>query len=174
MFAAYTWPPKRQALQMNYVISCSARNMKCFYQWMIVYFIIWSNQTTKHLGGVMLLKLCRILDHWRVMDRQRTGSFLYHWQSQKHRHLWAFLSWWHASARCLAVSKTALAATQYLLAQKGASAWQKMKDVGTPTVWPVSVTQKKAMKRVPLKRNCKIVDIHCMRHLCLKGKLSVN
>ena len=158
----YTWPPKRQALQMNYVISCSARtrrNTKCIYQWLIVYFIIWNNQTTKHLGGVMLLKLCRILDHQRVTDRQRTGSFLYHRQSQKLRHLWAFLSWWHACARCLAASKTALAATQDLLAQKGASAWQKMKDVGTPMVWPVSVTQEKAMKRVALKRNCKIVDI---------------
>ena len=143
MFPAYTRPPKRQALQMNYVISCSAkisRNMKCFHQWLIVCFIIWSNQTTKHLDGVMLLTLCRILDHWRVMDRQRKSSSLYHWQSQKHRHLWAFLSWWHASARCLAPSKTALAATQDLLTQKGASAWQKMKDVGTSMVWPVSVT----------------------------------
>ena len=69
MFAAFTRPPKRQALRMNYIISCSARisrNMKCSHQWLIVYFIIWSNQTTKHLGGVMLLKLCRILDHQRV------------------------------------------------------------------------------------------------------------
>lgn len=69
MFAAFTQPPKRQPLWMNYIISCSARisrNMKCSHQWLIVYFIIWSNQTTKHLGGVMLLKLCRILDHQRV------------------------------------------------------------------------------------------------------------
>lgn len=52
MFPAYTRQPKRQALQMNYFISCSAiisRNMKCFHQWLIVYFTIWSNQTTKCL-----------------------------------------------------------------------------------------------------------------------------
>ena len=48
----YTRQPKRQALQMNYFIACSARihrNMKCFHQWLIVYFTNWSNQTTKCL-----------------------------------------------------------------------------------------------------------------------------
>lgn len=38
------------------------------------------------------------------------------------------------SARCLAAGKTALTATQDLLAQQGASAWQKMKHVGNPLV----------------------------------------
>ena len=45
------------------------------------------------------------------------------------------------------------------LAQESASAWQTMKDVGTPIVRPVSVPQEKAMKRVAMPSNCKIVDI---------------
>ena len=35
-------------------------------------------QSNYKVFGVVLLKLCRILDHWRVMDRQRMRSFLYH------------------------------------------------------------------------------------------------
>ena len=56
---------------MNYVIACSARvskNTKYFHPQLIVYLNIWSIQTTKHSDGVVLLKLCGILDHWRVMD----------------------------------------------------------------------------------------------------------
>ena len=34
-----------------------------------------------------------------------------------------------------------------------------MKHAGTHMVWRASVTQKKAMKRIALKSNCKIVDI---------------
>lgn len=44
-------------------------------------------QSNYKVSGVLLLRLPRFLDHWRVMDRQRMRSFLYHWQSQKHRHL---------------------------------------------------------------------------------------
>ena len=89
----------------------------------------------------------------------RDGNFSYYCQSQTHQHQLAYLSWRRASARHLPASKTASVATQDLLTQKFASAWQTMKHVVTPMVWPASVTQKKAMKRVALKRNRKIVNI---------------
>ena len=71
----------------------------------------------------------------------------------------AFSSRQCGNARHMSDSKTAPAATQDLLTQKDASAWQTTKHVGNHMLWPVSVTQKKATKRVALKRNCKIVDI---------------
>ena len=126
---------------------------KCFHPQPIVFVNIWSIQTTKHSIGVMLLKLCRILDHQRVMGGCWTGNFSYYCLSQKHQHQLAFLSWWRA--RYLPTSKTAPVATQDLLAQKCASAWQTMKHVVTAMVWPASVTQKKTMKRVALRGTVK-------------------
>ena len=159
MFAAYTWPPKEQALQMNYVISCSARtsrNTKCFYQWLIVNFIIWSNQTTKHLGGVMLLKISKILDQWRVMvDKGQGASHTTdnHKSTDTCESSWAddmqVQDVWQQAKLLLQQHRTCLHQRVLL------HAWQKVKDVGTPMVWPVSVTQKKKMKRVPWRRTVK-------------------
>ena len=56
---------------------------KCFHPQPIVFVNIWSIQTTKHSIGVMLLKLCRILDHQRVMGGCWTGNFSYYCLSQK-------------------------------------------------------------------------------------------
>ena len=51
------------------------KKTKCFHQQLIVYFNIWSNQTTKHSCGVMPLKLCRILNQWGSwMDEERGAS----------------------------------------------------------------------------------------------------
>lgn len=85
----------------------------------------------------------------------RDGNFSYYCQSQTHQHQLAYLSWRRASARHLPASKTASVATQDLLTQKFASAWQTMKHVVTPMVWPASVTQKKTMKRVALRGTVK-------------------
>ena len=133
---------------MNYVISCSARinkKTKGFHPQLIGFFNIWNIYTTKHSGGVVLLKLCRILDHRRVMDGWGTGNFSYYCQSQMHQRQLAFLSWWRASTRHLPASKTVLQQHRTCLHRSvllhGRQVHPRPQDTQDPTVWPSLLTQ---------------------------------
>ena len=122
----------------------------------IFYFQQHSNSVRCMLGlknAILLLIFffIKLLNHLSALKFLWNEAF-----HNKHLQQHALSSRRRASGKHPPVSETAPVTTQDLLAQKGGSAWQTMRHLRTPTLWPVSDSEESNEDRV-LKRNFTIV-----------------